>query len=106
MQKYFLLQLVQGQTLDFLDYIAIACQRLIFTVVVCWESQRGRNRLGWRGRSGHPRSYSGASKVWGSVHAVSVFDAPGLRVLLKVFVSGGESWLVARRVWTCCACLR
>ena len=43
---------------------------------------------------------------FGSVHAVSGFEVPGLRVRLRVFVSGRESSLVARRVWTCCACLR
>ena len=32
--------------------------------------------------------------------AVSGFDALGLRVRLRVFVSGRESSLVARRVWT------
>ena len=35
---------------------------------------------------------------FGSVHAVSGFDALGLRVRLRVFVSGRESSLVARRV--------
>ena len=35
---------------------------------------------------------------------MSSFEVPGLRVRLGVFVSGKESSLVARRVWTCCAC--
>ena len=31
---------------------------------------------------------SGVSEVWGSVHAVSDFEVPGLRVRLGVSVSG------------------
>ena len=50
--------------------------------------------------------YSGASAVWGPVHAVSGFEVPGLRVRLRVSAYGEGSSLVARRVWTCCACLR
>ena len=32
--------------LDVKCSFGIACQRLNFTMVVCWESRRGRNRLG------------------------------------------------------------
>ena len=37
------------------------------------------------------------------MHAASGFEVPGLRVRIRVFVSGRESSLVAGRVWTCCA---
>ena len=57
---------------------------------VCCESQRGRNRLGYRCWSGHPRGYNEAKWSLGSVHSVCCFDVHGLRFHLGVFVSGGE----------------
>ena len=42
--------------------------------------------------------YNEAKWSLGSVHAVSGFEVPGLGVRLRVFVSGRESSLVARRV--------
>ena len=56
--------------------------------------------------SGHPRGYKVAKWSLGSVQSVCCFEVAGLGVRLGVVVSGAESSLVARRVWTFYACLR
>ena len=86
--------------------IGIACQWLIVTMVVCWELQRGRNRLGSRCWSGHPRGYNEAKWSLGPVYAVSGFEVPELRVCFRVFVSGGELSLVLCWVQTSGVALR